>query len=680
MRRIFFLFAAFVCLPALFSQESETPEVVLPSAKVSAEKENVNKVTQDDMERENSTDLWEALRNVPGVIRSGGGSEEDESGFRVRGFDSSRFPVYVDDIPLENPYRGNIDFARFLTGDLESAEVQKGFSSMLAGSNTMGGALFLRTAKPKAPFELQLKTSADFDSLFSYSGIYTMFALGTKQELFYTKFFAQFRAVDHTTLSASFTPIPDNPQKKGRRLYSESDDIKLTMLAGWTPNAGFSLNFEYIFSGADKGKSPPEVNKTNIVIFAWPLYQRHTIKIDADYFGMLKTYEYYGKAFFYFDKFDTEQTQDGIYFRSITNDDYIFGFRLEGGFIFNQKNELKAAFNFKHESHTRLNDSIKNLNVEENTFSLGAEYELKPFFFWARYPLSLRAGAGFDALQPVKFVSTQEKDQTKLRYMFSLQAGAFFDITPKHTLRVTWSKKNHIPSMYQRYENLFEDIWDDSVPNPNLKNEAVYHYEAGYRGIIAPETESIFAPVISIDAAVYYADLYDMISAATVDTPTGGSTLMRVNIDKTAYYGFETGITINAGKYVELGGMVSVNRYNLIKAASGYQIENNFPRTQASVYLTLTPFAGFSPLPLQTLAITPAFEYEGPRYSRWTRLGAGEIIDRWTLVSLKLNLQINKNWSFAAYIENIFDVYYCLDSAYLPQSGRSFSFSVSGKY
>jgi iron complex outermembrane receptor protein len=671
---------------ALITAQQESGEydggyevIELPEAEVVEEQEHPNRVTKEQMEREGSSDLWEALRNVPGLIRSGGGEDGGDS-FRVRGFDSSRMPVFIDGVPFESPYRGDADYSRLLTADIEEVEVQKGFSSMLMGANTMGGAILLQTAKPKDAFELGYKTFIDFDGVLKYSGSLTTFDLGAKRDAFYAKGVFQLRAIDHWRLSNQFVPFYESAQKSGERLNSGSNDLKITLLGGWTPAEHFSINGSFTALDAAKGVSPPDVNRPNAALYDWPLWKRYTVRLDAGYQGADRPLPFYGKGLVYFDKFDTELKQSAAYTLDMENDDYILGSRLEGGLELNDWNTVKAAFNLKRESHKRKDNAAAALSIAENTFSGGAEYETRPLVFNSRRPLALNAGLGFDVLQPTEFWSARDEERTSPRYMFSWQAGAFFSMSPRHTLRLTYAKKNHIPSMWQRYEQVFEGGWDDSIPNPNLKNESASHYELGYRGVLSHDFNRTFKTSVSIDAAVYYADLLDMIAEGDVSTSTGGTTKMRVNIDKTAYYGFEMGLTLYLCRYFSAGGALSVNRYEIKEGASGYHIEGNFPRTSAGAYMVITPFAAFAPRPLQSLAVTPSFEYEGPRYSRFTRLGTGAVMDRYLLVSVKLSSELSGHFTVSAGIENLFDANYYLDNVYSPMPGRSFNFGIAVKY
>jgi iron complex outermembrane receptor protein len=143
---------------------------------------------------------------------SGGGARND-SGFRVRGFDSASMPVFVDGVTMANPYRGDNDAARMLTGDIESITVEKGYSTMLLGPNTMGGAVIIRTARPKERFEASASSGFDFDVLGKFQANNEVVSAGGKTDLFYGKGTFQYRGVDHYRIPYDFEPSRYNPQQ-----------------------------------------------------------------------------------------------------------------------------------------------------------------------------------------------------------------------------------------------------------------------------------------------------------------------------------------------------------------------------------------------------------------------------------------------------------------------------------
>jgi iron complex outermembrane receptor protein len=649
----------------------DTGIILLPEVEVSEHKETTEYVTQEQMERENSFDLWEAQRNVPGVVRDGGGGMRNASNFTVRGMDEKLMPVYIDGIPLAAPYRGEADSARFLSADLEDVEIQKGYSSMLLGANTFGGAVVMRTARPKKPLDLFYKTSVSFDGIFNYSAITNALGLGTKQELFYGKAVVQLRDVDHTRLSAQFSPNPLNIQQKGDRLFSDTTDFKVTLLAGWTPFETFSLNAEYILQDSDKGVSPEEVEGVQTIFNVWTLWRRQTFSLNGAYNGE----KFSGKAVFFLDTFDntlaiaasTDDVERERYEDPSTYDDYGLGLRFEGAYTINTWSVARLALTYKQDGHKDDKDGTKTKEITENTWSAGGEYEIKPF-----KPLTFSAGLGVDYFQPAFFWSKDDLRQSDSAFMWSAQAGVFYDITKNHEVHLTFAKKNHIPTMRMRYSETLMGS-GDVVPNPGLKPEEAYHYEIGYKGTISYKDK----PLVLLSAAVYYSALTNMLAEKTVS-----GVIQRVNTDKTDYYGFETGLTLFVNNYFSAGGALSINRYRIVYNEAGANAAGNYPGATGSAYLIVNPFASMETTALKTLTLVPAIEYEGRRYgsARMVNINAANVLESYCLFNLKIAVDLNDTFSVSAAVHNLFDKNYYLQDGALPMPGRSFSFSLAAKY
>lgn len=109
-------------------------------------------LTQDTITKLDKRNVADALSVVPGVsLQKSGGRNELQ--VRVRGFDNRQVPVFYDGVPIYVPYDGNLDLGRFLTSNLASLEVSKGYTSLLQGPNQMGGSINLTTTKPKKDLE-----------------------------------------------------------------------------------------------------------------------------------------------------------------------------------------------------------------------------------------------------------------------------------------------------------------------------------------------------------------------------------------------------------------------------------------------------------------------------------------------------------------------------------------------
>ena len=127
----------------------ELGEVIITNHK---NKDTLNRVTSKKMESQNKMEVSKALNMLPGITLTASGPR-NESMVSVRGFDLRQVPVYMDGIPVYVPYDGYVDLARFTTFDLAAVDVSKGFSSVLYGPNSLGGAINLISRKPSEKLE-----------------------------------------------------------------------------------------------------------------------------------------------------------------------------------------------------------------------------------------------------------------------------------------------------------------------------------------------------------------------------------------------------------------------------------------------------------------------------------------------------------------------------------------------
>jgi iron complex outermembrane receptor protein len=657
----------------------DTAEVFrLPEAAVNADRDTPELVTKEEMERDGVNDLWEAVQYTPGVVLSGGGRRNDSS-FSVRGFGADSVPVFVDGVLAANPYRGEGDSARLLTGDMESVEIKKGFSSELLGANTLGGAVLLRTAKPTAPFEASLKTSFDFDGIMHYADSTHVASAGTKLKYFYGKVVLQYRDVDHWRLPESFEPTALNPQEKGERLWSDSEDSKFTLVLGTTPIPDLDIWLTYVFQNADKGYSPPDTGITNFSIWHWPVWTRHSIALNGSYgFGPLGF-----DILFYFDKYDNrldEYYNWNAYLRGIhaphsDYDEYSLGGRLTGTWDINSWNKVQAALTYKKEDHSGLrgvivseDDLVEEMHVNEDTWSVGAEYSVNP---WT--PLTLKAGAGFDALIPNEYWNVENEYnklldasffivKTRNMLLYTWQAGAFYKLFPDHELRLTYARKNHFPNMSQRYSTRF----GSTLPNSGLGPEIANHFELGYRGYFGGFKNI----TITVNTAVYYSIITGKI--VTVEWPNphhpSSSTNLSRNLDSTSFWGFEAAPELTLKDFLSAGLSFSWNNYTINHSQNSVKALTYYPEFTLNAFVVIKP--------VHLLSIIPRVEYIGPR---WADSEGKYLLDGYFLAHLKVSADIGSHFTVSLGADNILDTYYEIRQ-YSPMAGRSFSISLTARY
>lgn len=104
------------------------------------------------------------LRTTPGVTIARNGPLGNVASVFIRGADSDQTVALIDGVKLNNPASpgGGFDFGNLLTGNIERIEVLRGPSSVLWGSQAIGGVVNLITAAPTP--ELRINARAEYGS------------------------------------------------------------------------------------------------------------------------------------------------------------------------------------------------------------------------------------------------------------------------------------------------------------------------------------------------------------------------------------------------------------------------------------------------------------------------------------------------------------------------------------
>ena len=661
------------CACGAFAQEfdSEYEVIKLEPLEIVEEKERQpgTEITREDMDKTGIQDLQQALGRVPGVTLSDGGSRGDSS-FSIRGFDSTYIPIIVDGISVSSPFNGRGDSGSLLTGDMERVIVQKGYSTMLMGANGMGGAVLLTTAKPKDTFEGYLRASLTMDDEFDMSAYSTVASLGTRQDKFYAKGTIQFRNVEHIRLPGDYKPMQGSVQDKGKRLFSDRDDLKATVIAGITPISGLDIWTTYIYQTSDRGMNPPEIGPV-YSLWGWDNWDHQSISLHGEYnnnkwnIGILAFYDTYNNTLSSYSSFTHVDIARPN--RTIEYDEFAFGSRLNADYKFNNKHTLRGAFSFRQDDHWSYRNDLPNKNdihVRENKISLALEHDYQPL-----ERLRFLASIGFDSLLPEAYwsrsgafadymgVSEYQVDEID-RWLLAAQAGVFYEVVPNHELRLTYARRNQFPTMNDRYATRFGDY----RPNPNLKPEVADHIEFGYKGL--------FFYKVAIDAALYYSHISDKMAVIKVSDPFNSSHAVdfTTNLDAVSFYGFEFASTLFLSDYIEMGANLSLSNYSVDESLAGAKVVPYHPKVTANGYIEFIPW--------KKLSIMPLVEYRG---KRWLDVYENRSLDSYFLLHLYLAYSITDDFKINVSVQNVMDELYELRRHY-PQQGRTYSLDVSVKF
>lgn len=631
------------------------------------EKSYGNEITKEDIDKFNSQDLTDSLKYTPGIIMNDSSNARGESSFTVRGFDSVNVPIILDGITVNSPFNGRGDSSSLLVGDLESINIQKGYTDTLFGGGGMGGAVLLKTSKPKKKFDFSEKITVEFDNRFDYSSVYNTLSLGTKNSKFYAKTTLQYRNIDHTRLSEKYEPIGTSIQQDKERMYSDREDLKVSLVTGTTPIENLDLWLSYYFIDSNRGLNPPEVFN-NYSLLEWDYWVNHSISLNGKYDGDRNKLEFIG----YFNKYDNKLKEYSSFahieydkpFKETVYDEFTGGFAVNDKFKIIDSLSIEGLVSYKNDSHIGYRNEKTDIIVKEEslTFNVGLEYTpLKQ--------LRVAGSLGFDVLFPIDYYTRQGDLADELGYSFynvdsrdiwllNGQIGVFSEFIKDNELRLTYARKNQFPTMNDRYSTRISETF----PNPNLKPEIADHVELGYKGLLFNAWK--------LDAALYFSRIQDKMATITIPDPSAPMRQVDyiTNLDSVFFYGFEFSTSARPVKQLELGLNLSVNKYHIAESVYGAEVMTYYPEFTSNFYLRV--------MPCKYIEIMPILEYSSDRY---TDLDGYNKLNDYILAHLHVTFNIIDNLKLELTFKNITDADYSLRAGF-PMKGRTYGLTATYTY
>ncbi|MEG0848681.1 MAG: TonB-dependent receptor [Flavobacterium sp.] len=611
-------------------------------------KDTLNRVTSKTMVSQNKMDVSRALNMLPGITLTASGPR-NESMVSVRGFDLRQVPVYMDGIPVYVPYDGYVDLARFTTFDLAAIDVSKGFSSVLYGPNSLGGAINLVSRKPSQKLEYDGSLG-----MINENGYKGNINIGSNIGKFY--FQGGFSYLDRNSTRMSSNFVPTANENGGQRDNSYRTDQKISFKIGWTPTEKSEYAIGYINQQGEKGNpvytgsDPLNSLLLKPRYWQWPNWDKESFNFisnsNFDDKNSLKTRLYFDRFKNTLDSYDdatyTKQTKPYA-FESIYND-YTYGGNLEYNTKFIPKNDLKIAFHFKEDVHRENNLGEPVRHFIDNTVLVGIEdiYKVTPKFTvipGVSYNIRKNTEAE-DYNSTTKVIS--DYPSAGASDAFNAQIGFFYQLNEAQKLGATVSQKTRFATIKDRYSYRM----GTAIPNPDLKPEKAVNYELNY-------TAGLFNKV-TFQTALFYSKLSDAI--LNVSNVQPGKSQMQ-NFGEAEYLGVEAQINY------EILSNLSLNvNYTYIE-------RNNI--TNPNIHFTDVPntkvMGTLEYKPIKILRLIANSEFNSSRFS--TSYGAR--VPDYTLLNFYASGKIAKNFSIDAGINNIFDKNYCLVEGY-PEEGRNF--------
>ncbi|MGD8777428.1 MAG: TonB-dependent receptor [Ignavibacteria bacterium] len=634
---------------SLWIRTFELGEVLITD---SAEENPADEITSHDLEAFQKESISSALDLLPGVSLSAVGAR-NEAMVYIRGYDLRQVPVFIDGMPVYVPYDGYIDLARLQTSNVSKISVSKGFSSMLYGANSMGGAINIITGKPAANLEANIQTAVSLsgEGKNSYK---TALNFGSRMESWY--FQGNFSSIDRdfVSLPSSFSPVDNEVDNKRDNSYAK--DIQYQIKAGFQPKEGHEYSAGYSGVRSEKGVPVYLGNNPNTKVRYWQypdwdkdcIYFHSKTTISKNY--ILKTRLFYDKYYNVLKSFDdntyTTQTKKSA-FTSIY-DDKSYGGAVELSIYSIKDNELKFAVNSKYDHHKEYNEGETPVNFKDNNLMLAIED------VWNVAPkITLIGGAGYCARYGIKAEEYSSSDDLISEFdtpndnAFNFQAGLYYRLKERHSVYATAARKSRFATMKDRYSYKM----GKALPNPDLESEHSVNTEIGYNG----STESIQWSV---------AGFYNFISNTIQEVNDVEPGIYQLqNTGEAEFRGFE----LNAGwKFNPIFAMGASYSYIDQENVSNPELKFvDIPQNKLTAYIKAEKINQFYAM-LNVIYHSNSYSTSDGLYKT----------PSFTVVNLNAEYFVLANISVKAGIHNIFDELYYYDEGF-PAEGRTFNFSLA---
>lgn len=571
----------------------------------------------------------------------------NELNIRVRGFDLRQVPIFVDGIPVYVPYDGYADLGRFTTSDLAEVQVAKGFSSVLYGPNTLGGAVNLVSQRPTVPLEGEIGLRWVTGKADGTAGQDAHLNVGTRQGNWYAQLGSSYRNRDAYSLADEFEPRP--AEDGGARENAHRTDRKLSFKVGLTPGGGDEYAIGVVEQRGEKGNPPYAGDDPNARIryWRWPWWDKRSVyflsRTNLDAGGYIKSRLYYdtfeNALYGYKDDSFTETRFKSYY------DDYTYGGVVEFGQPLTDNDTIRLAAHWKTDFHRESSPGEPQPENEDRTLSLAVE-ETHRFSANTR----LVAGVSHDRRRALK---AEETDGTSISNLptastsaWNPQAGLFHTIDGVGEVRLTVARKTRFPTIKDRYSYRF----GRTIPNPELEPERANHYEIGH-------SANLLGNRLHLETSLFYSDVDDLMQFVRVGDVDGD--------------GEEEEQMKNIGEVRHRGAEITLDGQPTptLNAGIGYGYLERTNVSDPDVKLTDTPehelFAHGGWYFLPDWEVMTDLRYESGRISS----SDGRFRTHpFTVVDLKIARTIDL-LELEAGVHNAFDRNYALDEGF-PERGR----------
>lgn len=607
----------------------------------------IDRIDAEEIRDFNRNSVADTANLLPGVTASVTGARNEQTLY-VRGFDIKHVPLFLDGIPIYVPYDGYPDLARFKTFDLSEIIVSKGFTSVLYGPNTMGGAINMVSRRPEKTFEGNI--GAGYSSGDTYN---TYMNAGSNQKTWYIQTGASYLNSDYFRVSDDFQPAKSEDGDHRNNSYQQ--DEKVNVKVGLTPNKDDEYAFSYIYQHGEKGTPPYTGTDPSVTAryWQWPYWDKQSYYFtsmtkfnDVGYLKSRAFHDIFKNSLFSYDD-DTYTTISKKYAFKSNYDDYTDGGSIEVGTPLIPHNLLRLALHYKLDVHREKNsESAPVQTFKDQILSAGLEDTIT--FTDAIYAIT---GISYDTIKTLDAQNVTSSGQITdfpegTTSGVNPQLGFFYQPAKDSTIHVSAAQKTRLPTIKDRYSYRL----GSAIPNPDLDPEKSINYEIGYEN---KQIQNVYWK-----SSLFYNDVTDYIQSIKVPDPniSGATTLQNQNIGKVSLSGFESELSAYLFTSLQLGC-----NYTFTSAENKSDASEliNIPQHKLVPYLKYTLFDRWS--------VLADAEFDSKRYSSSDGV---QVAQGFTVANLKFGYDFSNGFLAETGIKNIFDKDYELQEGY-PEAGRT---------
>lgn len=586
------------------------------------------------IENRDGTDITNALNGIPGMYITT--TSKNESKIYMRGYDQRQVAIFLDGVPIYEPYSGLIDLGNLPKNSFKKITVSKGMPSLAYGANSMGGTInFITKDRLDKSASINIETGNVYSTSIGVNG-----SLG---KIFYN-INGGYSKSDGFQLAESQDDFKN--EDGGRRDNSDFENLGGMLKLGIQNFYNFDLAYSLMIVNNEKGV-PTDVYTQR------PRYWRYTEwnkSINNLMFSSVKSnflsikgniyYETYKNVL---DSYDDNSftTQEMKYAFHSTYDDHSYGVN-----IFSDLN----GFNF---GLSRISFSWrKDVHKEEGNFNQGfSRYEASLISSGLEQDLGFTQnllgalGIGYDLLVPIYANKNDLRDNSSSLNLF---AGLSYKINDELNVHINASKKNRFPTLKEFYS---ETIGRD-VANPDLDIEKSINSEIGLDLKLGKNT--------LLNANIFYSSIDDLIQSVSL----ADGLRQFQNIGEAELIGSEIGL------------LLDYSNFN-VNLSYTYLSAKNISEDAVSEHLEYRPEHVISFLPNYQFNFGTNLQAElffiGNKYGIDADIREFIKMDNYLLANLKISHAIFENYIIYVRANNITNVYY--ESEYgFPQPGRELYF------